>query len=205
MTKFEVTYPAIESVLIGNTTENEMGRLNIAEIIKINGSKLRRFIRSKVKSADDADDIFQEVFYRLVESDNLLKPIEQISGWLYAVARNRITDLYRKKKPGSISEYISEDTEELYDEIGSLIFDEGSTPETDYLRTLVWEELELALKALPEEQRFVFEQTELNGVSFKDLSQQTGLPVNTLISRKRYAVLFLRERLLYLHDELLLF
>jgi DNA-directed RNA polymerase specialized sigma24 family protein len=86
-----------------------------------------------------------------------------------------------------------------------LIFDEGSTPETDYLRTLVWEELELALKELPEEQRFVFEQTELNGVSFKELSQQTGLPVNTLISRKRYAVLFLRERLLYLHDELLLF
>jgi RNA polymerase sigma factor (sigma-70 family) len=99
MTKFEVTYPAIETVLLANTDEKVMGKQNITEIIKENGSKLRRFIRSKVKSTDDADDIFQEVFYRLAESDNLLKPIEQISGWLYAVARNRITDLYRKRNP----------------------------------------------------------------------------------------------------------
>jgi RNA polymerase sigma factor (sigma-70 family) len=205
MTKFGVTYPAIETVLIDNTDEKVMGKLNITEIIKNNGSKLRRFIRSKVKSTDDADDIFQEVFYRLAEADNLMKPVDQVSGWLYTVARNRITDLYRKKKPGSISEYISDNAEELYDEIGNLIFDEGSTPETDYLRTLVWEELESALNDLPEEQRFVFEQTEMKGVSFKDISKLTGLPVNTLISRKRYAVLFLRERLLYLHDELLLF
>jgi RNA polymerase sigma factor (sigma-70 family) len=205
MSKIENRYPVTEVSVLNPSIEETMSKYNIAEIIKDYGSKLRWYIKSKVKSDDDADDILQEVYYQLIEADRLSKPVESISGWLFTVARNRITDLYRRKKPGSMNEYVSDDAGELYGELGSLLFNEGSSPETEFLRSLVWEELDIALSELPEEQRFVFEQTEMKGISFKDLSEQTGVTVNTLISRKRYAVMYLRERLLYLHDELILF
>ena len=185
---------------------NVKEKQNIADIIKNYGSRLQGFIRKRVRTTEDADDILQEVYYQLVDADRLMKPIDQMSAWLFTVARNRITDLYRKKKPEPLPEYLSEtDSESLFAELNDQLFDNGSTPETDYLRSLVWTELDKALKELPEEQRQVFELTEMKGVSFKAISEQTGVAVNTLISRKRYAILYLRERLLLIYDELLNF
>lgn len=178
----------------------------IADIVKDYGSRLKGFIRKRVQNNDDADDILQEVFYQLAEADRLLKPIDQMAAWLFTVARNRITDLYRKKKTESMPEFLSEtDDNNLFGEISTLMFDNGRSPEDDYLRSLVWIELEKALSELPEEQRQVFELTEMKGLSFKEISEQTGVQVNTLISRKRYAVLVLRDRLQLLYNELLNF
>jgi RNA polymerase sigma factor (sigma-70 family) len=159
-----------------------------------------------VQNSQDADDILQDVYYQLADADRLLKPIDQMAAWLFTVARNRITDLYRKKKTESMPEIFSDtDDEGIFTELRNLMFDEGSTPEDDYLRSLVWIELEKSLDELPEEQRQVFELTEMKGLSFKEISKQTGVAVNTLISRKRYAVLVLRERLQLIYDELLNF
>ena len=181
-------------------------RHHIADIIKNQGKRLQGFIRKRVQSPEDADDILQDVYFQLIEADRLMKPIEQISAWLFTVARNRITDLYRKKKTVSMPESLSENEEEsFYDELNNLLFDNGSTPETEYLRALVWTELEKALEELPEEQRLVFELTEMKGMSFKAISEQLEVPVNTLLSRKRYAVLYLRERLQLIYDELINF
>lgn len=180
---------------------------NVTEIVKKYSGQLNGFIRKRVNRQEDADDIMQDVLFQLVEADNYLKPIDQMAAWLFTVARNRITDWYRKKKTISMPE-ISDDDDEVESfvkEINDLMFDNGSTPETEYLRTLVWTELEEALSQLPDEQRMVFELTEMQGLSFKEISKQTGEPVNTLISRKRYAVLYLRERLEVLYDELLNF
>lgn len=179
---------------------------HIADIIKDYGFRLKGFIRKRVQNTDDADDILQEVYYQLAEADRLLKPIDQMAAWLFTVARNRITDLYRKKKTESMPEFLSEaDEEGAFGEIRNLMFDNGSSPEDEYLRSLVWIELEKALSELPEEQRQVFELTEMKGLSFKEISEQTGVTVNTLISRKRYAVLVLRERLQLIYDELINF
>jgi RNA polymerase sigma factor (sigma-70 family) len=179
---------------------------HIAETIKNYGNRLQGFIRKRVQSSEDAEDILQEVYYQLAEADRLLKPIDQMAAWLFTVARNRITDLYRKKKTTALPEFFSDkDDESPIAELKELMFDNGSTPETEYLRTLVWTELDKVLSELPEEQRLVFELTELKGLSFKEISKQTGVPVNTLISRKRYAVLVLRERLQHIYDELLNF
>ena len=176
------------------------------EIIRNYTSYLKGYIRQRVNSVEDAEDVLQEVFYQLAETDRLMKPIDQIASWLYTVARNRIVDFYRKKKTASLPAYYSDDDDEsTVDEMRSLLSDNGSTPETEYLRSLVWIELEKALSELPLNQREVFEMNELQGISFKEISEMTGLPVNTLISRKRYAVLYLRERLQVLYDELLNF
>ena len=181
-------------------------KMNIPEIIKEYGGRLRGFIRKRVRSIEDAEDIFQEVFYQLTEADRLMKPIDQIAAWLYTVARNRITDSYRKKRTESLPEISSDNDEEVFfGELSSVLFDNGSTPETEYLRSLIWDELEKALQELPPEQRQVFEMNELEGIPFKEISDLTGEAVNTLISRKRYAVLHLRERLEILYDELINF
>ena len=181
-------------------------RPHIADIIINYGSRLRRFIQKRVRNSEDAEDILQEVYYQLADADRLLKPIDQMAAWLFTVARNRITDLYRKKKTESLPEYLAEtEDDNLFAELSDLIFDNGSTPEDDYLRSLVWIELEKALGELPAEQRQVFELTEMQGLSFKAISEQTGVPVNTLISRKRYAILVLRERLQLIYDELINF
>lgn len=181
-------------------------RINIGDIIKNQGKRLQGFIRKRVQSKEDADDILQDVYSQLIEADRLLKPIDQMSAWLFTVARNRITDLYRKKKPVAMPEVLAENEEEsLLDELSEILFDNGSTPETEYLRTLVWTELDKALQELPEEQRLVFELTEMQGLSFKTISAELGVPVNTLISRKRYAVVYLRQRLEIIYDELINF
>jgi len=193
-----------QSVALIKTTVKE--RQHIADIIKNYGNRLEGFIRKRVRTIEDADDILQDVYFQLADADRLLKPIDQMAAWLFTVARNRITDLYRKKKTESMPEFFAETEDEgSFRELRNLMFDNGSTPEDDYLRSLVWIELEKALDELPEEQRLVFELTELKGLSFKEISEQTGVTVNTLISRKRYAVLVLRERLQLIYDELINF
>jgi RNA polymerase sigma factor (sigma-70 family) len=196
--------PDNESVALIKTTVKE--RQHIADIIKNYGNRLEGFIRKRVRTIEDADDILQDVYFQLADADRLLKPIDQMAAWLFTVARNRITDLYRKKKTESMPEFFAETEDEgSFRELRNLMFDNGSTPEDDYLRSLVWIELDKALDELPAEQRLVFELTELKGLSFKEISEQTGVTVNTLISRKRYAVLVLRERLQLIYDELINF
>lgn len=185
-----------------NLTKNQ----HISEIIKDYGGRLRGFIRKRVNSAEDAEDILQDVFYKLAEADQMLKPIEQISAWLFTVARNRIIDLYRKNKPESMSAFSTDKEEEDFvTEIGDLLYDTEGTPETEYLKSLVWTELEKALDELPQEQRMVFELNELEGMPFKEIAKITGETENTLLSRKRYAVLHLRKRLQTLYNELINF
>ena len=196
--------PDNESVALIKTTVKE--RQHIADIIKNYGNRLEGFIRKRVRTIEDADDILQDVYFQLADADRLLKPIDQMAAWLFTVARNRITDLYRKKKTESMPEFFDETEDEgSFKELRHIMFDNGNTPEDDYLRSLVWIELEKALEELPEEQRLVFELTELKGLSFKEISEQTGVTVNTLISRKRYAVFVLRERLQLIYDELINF
>ena len=181
------------------TTMTDQDR-RISEIVAETGSRLRNFIRRRVPDFSEADDILQEVFSELVEANRLLMPIEHVTGWLYRVARNRITDLLRKKKPESLSDaaVVSEDGRVL--RIEDLLPSPEAGPDALYLRGLLLEELEHALDELPHEQRQVFVAHELEGRSFKKLSAETGVNVNTLISRKRYAVLYLRERLQGIYD-----
>ena len=173
----------------------------ITEVVRREESRLRNFIRRRVPDARDAEDILQDVFYRLVEANRLLMPIEHVTGWLFRVARNRITDLLRKRQPESFSDaaVADEDGEPL--QLEDLLPSPHAGPEALYARQLLLEELELALDELPEEQREVFVAHELEGRSFKEISADTGVGVNTLLSRKRYAVLHLRERLQTMYDE----
>ena len=173
----------------------------IAEIIEEEHPRLRNFIRRRVPDPRDAEDILQEVFYELVEANRLLMPIEHVTGWLFRVARNRITDLFRKKKPETFSDRAVEDEDGEVLQIEDLLPSPDAGPEALYVRSVLLDELELALDELPDEQREVFVAHELEGRSFKELSAQSGVSVNTLLSRKRYAVLHLRERLQSIHDE----
>ena len=173
----------------------------ISEVVSKQGSRLRNFIRRRVPNDADAEDLLQEVFYELVEANRLLMPIEYVTGWLFQVARNRITDLFRKKKPENFSDAaVADENGELLS-IEDLLPSADAGPEAAYLRNEMLEELELALAELPEEQRSVFMAHEIQGRSFKELSCETGVSINTLLSRKRYAVLHLRERLQSIHDE----
>jgi RNA polymerase sigma factor (sigma-70 family) len=173
----------------------------ISEVVKREGSRLRNFIRRRVADPRDAEDVLQDVFYRLVEANRLLMPIDHVTGWLFRVARNRITDLFRKKKPELFSDAASEDEEGESVQIEDLLPSADAGPEALYFRNLLLDELALALDELPDEQREVFVAHELEGRSFKELAAETGVSVNTLLSRKRYAVLHLRERLQDIHDE----
>ena len=173
----------------------------IADVVKREQSRLRNFIRRRVPDPRDAEDVLQDVFYRLVEANRLLMPIEHVTGWLFRVARNRITDLFRKKKPELFSDAVSEDEEGEALQIEDLLPSPDAGPEALYFRNLLLDELALALDELPDEQREVFVAHELEGRSFKELAEETGVSVNTLLSRKRYAVLHLRERLQDLYDE----
>lgn len=177
------------------------GKFNINEIIQQYGKRLHAFIRKRVKYAEDADDILQEVFYQLAEADRLMKPIDQLTAWLFTVARNRITDLYRKKKPEAMPEIFSDEEDENLQLISELFLNDGETPETEFLRSVFWIELANALVELPPEQREAFELTELEGFSFKEIAKQKNVPVNTLISRKRYAVVHLRKWFEIFYDE----
>src|SRR5436853_7663598 len=173
----------------------------ISEVVKRERSRLRNFIRRRVADPSDVEDILQDVFYRLVEANRLLMPIEHVTGWLFRVARNRITDLFRKQRPESFSDTAAAlDDDELL-QLEDLLPSPDAGPETLYARNLLLEELELAVDELPEEQRDVFVAHELEGRSFKEMAAKTGLSMNTLLSRKRYAVLHLRERLQDIYDE----
>src|SRR6476620_7579775 len=173
----------------------------IAETIKREQSRLRNFIRSRVADPRDVADVLQDVFYRLVEANRLLMPIDHVTGWLFRVARNRITDLFRKKTPELFSDAAVEDEDGELLQIEDLLPSPDAGPEALYFRNLLLDELELALGELPDEQREVFVAHELEGRSFKELAEETGASVNTLLSRKRYAVLHLRERLQDIYDE----
>ncbi|NDQ55642.1 MAG: sigma-70 family RNA polymerase sigma factor [Acidipila sp.] len=173
----------------------------ISEIFAEQRSRLRNFIRKRVPDPSDAEDIVQDVFYKLVEANRLLMPIEHVTGWLFGVARNRITDLFRKKKPQPFSESSVSDADGAQLQFEDLLPSPDAGPEALYFHSLLLDELELALDELPGEQREVFVAHELEGRSFKELSAESGVNINTLLSRKRYAVLHLRERLRNVHDQ----
>jgi RNA polymerase sigma factor (sigma-70 family) len=174
----------------------------ISEVVEREQSRLRNFIRRRVPDRLDAEDILQEVFYELVEANRLLMPIEHVTGWLFRVARNRITDLFRKKKPESFSQVAGVDEEDESLRLEDLLPSPDAGPEALYARGVLLDELEAAIEELPEDQREVFVGHELEGRSFKEMSAKSGVAVNTLLSRKRYAVLHLRERLQMVYDEL---
>jgi RNA polymerase sigma factor (sigma-70 family) len=173
----------------------------ISEVVEREQSRLRNFIRRRVADPRDAEDILQDVFYELLEANRLLMPIEHVTGWLFRVARNRITDLFRKKKPESFSDTAPEDESGERLQIEDMLPSPDAGPEALYVRNVLLEELEFALEELPEEQREVFVAHEIEGRSFKEMSAASGVSVNTLLSRKRYAVLHLRERLQNIYDE----
>jgi RNA polymerase sigma factor (sigma-70 family) len=172
----------------------------ISTVVQGEQARLRNFIRRHVPDPRDVEDILQDVFYELVEANRLLMPIEHVTGWLFRVARNRITDLFRKKKPESAGETaITEDGELL--RLEDLLPSPDAGPDALYARNLLLAELEHAIDELPDEQREVFVAHELEGRSFKEIAAETGVNINTLLSRKRYAVLHLRGRLQSLYDE----
>lgn len=176
----------------------------ISEAFGLERARLRNFIRRRVPDENDVEDILQDAFYELVEAYRMMKPVEQVSAWLFRVVRNRITDLFRKKRPEAMAEAprsATEDGEKLL--LEELIPSPDAGPEEVYARKVLLEELDAALDELPEEQRDVFIAHELEGYSFKELSAATGVPVNTLLSRKHYAVMHLRQRLEAIHDEFL--
>lgn len=174
----------------------------IDDAVRRDRPRLRNFIRRRVADDGDADEILQEVFYELAEAYRLMKPIEQVSAWLFRVARNRITDLFRKKKPVAFSDLtasVTEDGEEL--QLEDLLPSAEAGPDAAYARSVLIEELDAALDELPVEQREAFVAHEIEGRSFKQLAAETGLSVNALVLRKHYAVEHLRERLAAIHDE----
>ena len=173
----------------------------ISEVVKREQSRLRNFIRRRVPDPRDAEDILQDVFYELVEANHLLMPIEHVTGWLFRVARNRITDLFRKRGTESVgTTEVVNDNDELL-QLEDLLPSPDAGPEALYARSVLLDEFELAIEELPEEQREVFVAHELEGRSFKEIAAETGVSMNTLLGRKRYAVLHLRERLQDIYDE----
>src|SRR5712671_5481614 len=172
----------------------------ISEVIAAERSRLRNFIRRRVADPRDAEDILQDVFYKLVEANRLLMPIDHVTGWLFRVARNRITDLFRKQKTESFSDSSIEDEQGELLRLEDLLPSPDAGPEAIYVRRVLLDELELALEELPEEQREVFVAHEVEGRSFAEMAAESGVSVNTLLSRKRYAVRRLRERLQRIYD-----
>jgi len=173
----------------------------ISEVVERERSRLRNFIRRRVPDLRDAEDILQDVFYELVEANRLLMPIEHVSGWLFRVARNRIIDFFRKKKPERFSDAAVADEDDELLQLEEVLPSPDAGPEALYARKVLLDELELAVGELPEEQREVFVAHEVEGRSFKEIAAETGVSVNTLLSRKRYAVRRLRERLQRIYDE----
>lgn len=174
----------------------------ISQVFDREQGRLRSFIRKRVPDEDDAEDVLQDVFYELVEAYRLMKPVEQVGAWLFRVARNRITDLFRRRKPEPLPDgpmAAAEDGEPL--SLEDLLPSPDAGPEAAYARGVLLEELDAALEELPEGQREAFVAHELEGRSFKELAAETGLSVNTLLSRKHYAVLHLRRRLQRIHEE----
>ena len=175
----------------------------ISEVVRREQSRLGNFIRRRVPDPRDAEDILQDVFYTLVEANRLLMPIEHVTGWLFTVARNRIIDFFRKKQPERFSDTALADEEGEPLALEELLPSPDAGPDALYARNLLLDELEDALDELPAEQREVFVAHEIDGRSFKELAAETGVNINTLLARKRYAVLHLRNRLQDIYDEFL--
>lgn len=174
----------------------------ISEAVDREQARLRNFIRRRVTDEGDAEDILQDVFYELVEAYRLVKPVEQVTAWLFRVARNRITDLFRRKRREAMRNEpapVNEGGEML--QLEDLLPSPDAGPDALYARAVLLEELDAALDELPDEQREVFIAHELTGRSFKEIAAETGTTINTLLSRKRYAVLHLRERLQAIRSE----
>jgi RNA polymerase sigma factor (sigma-70 family) len=173
----------------------------ISEAIERERPRLRNFIRKRVADQSEAEDVLQEVFYELVEAYRMMKPVEQVTAWLFRVARNRITDLFRSKKWEGSNELAARTVDEEDLRWEELLPSPDAGPESAYARSVLLEEMDAALDELPKEQREVFVGHELLGYSFKELAERTGVSVNTLLSRKHYAVLHLRERLQAIYDD----
>jgi RNA polymerase sigma factor (sigma-70 family) len=189
-----------DSLTIEGTVPEQDRR--ISEVVRRERARLRNFIRRRVSDERDAEDVLQDVFYELVEAYRLMKPIEFASAWLYRVARNRITDLFRRKKPEALGgELLPGDADGESLVLEDLLPSPDAGPDAVYARSVLIEELDAALDELPEEQRQVFVAHEIEGRSFKELAQSTGLNVNTLVLRKHYAVIHLRERLKAIHTQ----
>jgi RNA polymerase sigma factor (sigma-70 family) len=190
----------MENVLGAETGHGEQNR-RLSKVIQSERRRLFHFIRKRVEDEGDAEDILQDVFYELIEAYRLMKPVEQVGAWLYRVARNRIIDRFRKRKPEPLGE-ISRgggdgDTLRLEDLLPSA----EAGPEAAFARKVLIEELDAAIEELPDEQREVFIAHEIDGRSFRQLAEETGVSINTLLSRKRYAIRHLRRRLRAIHDE----
>ncbi len=173
----------------------------ISEVVEKERSRLRNFIRRRVPDEADAEDLLQEVFYELVEANRLLMPIDQVTGWLFRVARNRITDLFRKKRPVAWTDGIVGDEDGDLLQIEDLLPSPDAGPEAQYFRGVLLDALKVSIGELPAEQREVFAAHELEGRSFKEISAESGVNLNTLLARKRYAVLHLRRKLQGIHAE----
>jgi RNA polymerase sigma factor (sigma-70 family) len=171
----------------------------ITEVVQREKPRLLDFIRRRVPDPLEAEDILQDVFYELVRANRLLMPIEHVTGWLFQVARNRIVDLFRKKRPERLDDRAGEGEGPSLEE---LLPSHDAGPEARFARAVLLEELELALDELPEEQREAFVLHEIEGRSFKQMAAETGVNLNTLLSRKHSAVLYLRERLRSIYDAL---
>lgn len=185
---------------------NEYDSESLGKLIETHQARLKAFVTKHLENKSEVDDVVQDVFYQLLKTiENALTPIEYVSAWLYKVARNTIINRRKKKREEELPVFQSNNDEDIFSDFQDVLFsDEGSSsPEMEYLRSIVWTELERALSELPAEQREIFELTELDGIPVKEIAKTTNVSVNTLLSRKHYAVLFLRKRLVDLYDELL--
>jgi RNA polymerase sigma factor (sigma-70 family) len=180
---------------------------NLEKLIVEYQPQLKSFIRKRVRNKEDVEDILQDVFYQLVKTTNsTMNPIEHVSAWLYRVARNMIINKGIKKREEELPGYHKDDDDnEILKDVSEILFGNSTpSPETEYLRSLVWTDLETALAELSPEQREIFELTELEGIPVKEIAEITGVPVNTLLSRKHYAVLHLRKRMKQLYEDIIL-
>lgn len=183
---------------------SEEANSHIVETIKVYGKKLLGFIRKRVKSDEDAEDILQDVWYQFSAIVNSV-PVEQTGAWLYRVARNKIIDKHKKKSEASFDDVPDDEENEGSMSFKDVLMDPGNDPESEYLQNLFWDQLFLALDELPEDQKMVFIWQELEGLSFQEIADTTGVNINTLVSRKRYAVLHLRGRLHQLYKEITMY
>ena len=192
----------MEDILTIQPAMTATSKKNISTVVKQFGKRLLGFIRQRVSNEEDAEDILQDVWYQFTQTVDT-EPIEQVSSWLFTVARNKITDRHRKKKADSLDDLLRTDEDGEGPDFSAILLDKSGDPEMSYLKSLFWKALQAALEELPEEQKSVFVWNELGDMSFKEISALTGENINTLISRKRYAVLHLRERLTTLYNEIL--
>lgn len=180
----------------------------IQDVFRKERSRLLNFIRQRVKRQEDAEDIVQEVFYELMMMNRLMKPVEHLASWMFTVARNKVTDLYRKKKPLLIEDMVMSKSEERDQEnqylLAEILPSVSNHGEDNIMKDAILSALVEALDELPAEQSDVFIWHELEDKSFKEIAELTGAPMNTLLSRKRYAILYLRQKLQHLYDDLLL-